>query len=157
MSRNINYHRKLNSFYITPSAIKNKISNRSLISQQASRPTTLLIHQIRPDTSDLCMTISKSNFSYHYAIGRGGFGKVWKVDMRKTKTLYALKEMLKLRVISKRSVHSVMNERKILETLKNPFIVNMHFAFQDRDTLYLVLDLMEGGDLRYHIGNKVFN
>ena len=33
----------------------------------------------------------------------------------------------------------------------------MHFAFQDRDTLYLVLDLMEGGDLRYHIGCKVFN
>jgi serine/threonine protein kinase len=33
----------------------------------------------------------------------------------------------------------------------------MHYAFQDRDTLYLVLDLMEGGDLRYHIGNKVFN
>jgi serine/threonine protein kinase len=33
----------------------------------------------------------------------------------------------------------------------------MHFAFQDRDTLYLVLDLMEGGDLRYHIGNRSFN
>jgi len=32
----------------------------------------------------------------------------------------------------------------------------MHFAFQDRDTLYLVLDLMEGADLRYHIGHRVF-
>jgi len=28
----------------------------------------------------------------------------------------------------------------------------MHCAFQDRDNLYLVIDLMEGGDLRYHIG-----
>ena len=27
-------------------------------------------------------------------------------------------------------------------------------AFQDRDNLYLVLDLMRGGDLRYHIGRK---
>jgi len=28
----------------------------------------------------------------------------------------------------------------------------MHYAFQDRDNLYLVIDLMAGGDLRYHIG-----
>ena len=27
----------------------------------------------------------------------------------------------------------------------------MHFAFQDRETLFLVLDLETGGDLRYHI------
>lgn len=28
----------------------------------------------------------------------------------------------------------------------------MHYAFEDRDNLYLVIDLMSGGDLRYHIG-----
>lgn len=27
----------------------------------------------------------------------------------------------------------------------------MQFAFQDRDNLYLVMDLLNGGDLRYHI------
>ena len=30
----------------------------------------------------------------------------------------------------------------------------MHYAFEDRDNLYLVIDLMSGGDLRYHIGKK---
>jgi serine/threonine protein kinase len=30
------------------------------------------------------------------------------------------------------------------------FLVNMHYAFQDRENLYLVIDLMNGGDLRYH-------
>ena len=30
----------------------------------------------------------------------------------------------------------------------------MRQAFQDRDALYLVLDLMPGGDLRYHICKK---
>lgn len=34
----------------------------------------------------------------------------------------------------------------------NRFLVNMRFAFEDRDNLYLVIDLMSGGDLRYHIG-----
>ena len=65
-----------------------------------------------------------------------------------------MKLMLKTRVVSKRSVNSVMNERKLLSQLKHPFIVNMNFAFQDRENLYLVLDIMPGGDLRYHIGRQ---
>ena len=27
----------------------------------------------------------------------------------------------------------------------------MHFAFQDKDNLYIVMDYLSGGDLRYHI------
>lgn len=33
----------------------------------------------------------------------------------------------------------------------------MHYAFQDRDTLYLVLDLLEGGDLRHHLSTRNFS
>jgi len=52
-------------------------------------------------------------------IGRGGFGKVWKVEKVKEKKLYAMKEMMKARVIQKRSVDSVKNEKKFLAHLKN--------------------------------------
>ncbi|CAG9320329.1 unnamed protein product [Blepharisma stoltei] len=97
-------------------------------------------------------TISKHYFNFLYPIGKGGFGRVWKVELKKVKRLFAMKAMSKLRIVSKRSVHSVMNERKILSVLRHPLIVNMQFAFQDRENLYLVMDLMPGGDLRYHIG-----
>ncbi len=30
----------------------------------------------------------------------------------------------------------------------------MHYAFEDTQNLYLVIDLMSGGDLRYHIGRN---
>lgn len=89
-----------------------------------------------------------------YVIGRGGFGKVWKVEMRRQKKLFAMKEMSKARIISKRSVNSVMNEKKFLAQLHHTFLVNMHYAFEDRDNLYLVIDLMSGGDLRYHLGRE---
>jgi serum/glucocorticoid-regulated kinase 2 len=68
-----------------------------------------------------------------------------------------MKEMAKSRVIAKRSVNSVMNERKLLTMLKHPLLINMHYAFQDKDNLYLVMDLMTGGDLRYQLGRlRVF-
>jgi len=63
---------------------------------------------------DTHQAISKTNFGFEYVIGRGGFGKVWKVELRKEKKLFAMKEMAKARIISKRSVNSVMNEKKFL-------------------------------------------
>jgi len=66
--------------------------------------------------------------------------------------------MSKSLIITKKSVHSVMNERELLCDVKNIFLVNMLHAFQDRENLYLVMDYMSGGDLRYHVGrNRRFN
>lgn len=48
--------------------------------------------------------VSKNNFNMNYAIGRGGFGKVWRVEGKKEKTQFAMKEMAKARIISKKSV-----------------------------------------------------
>jgi len=66
--------------------------------------------------------------------------------------------MSKTKIISKKSVNSVMNERKLLGQLNNSFIINVNYAFQDRERLFLVMDFLSGGDLRYHIGlNRRFN
>jgi len=34
---------------------------------------------------------SKKSFQYKYIIGKGGFGKVWKVEHNKTRNQYAMK------------------------------------------------------------------
>ena len=74
--------------------------------------------------------ISKAHFTQLYAIGRGGFGKVWRVDFKKEKgEQYAMKEMAKARIITKKSVDSVMRELKLLSLINSQFIVNVHFAF----------------------------
>ena len=47
-----------------------------------------------------------------------------------------------------------MSEKNILSRINHPFIVNMHFSFQDSDNLYLIMDYLSGGDLRYHLSHR---
>jgi len=109
---------------------------------------------LKTEVQEETAAISKMNFNFSHVVGKGGFGKVWKVELKKTKQIYAMKEMSKAKIITKRSVSSVMNEKQLLSTMKHPFLVNMIYAFQDRETLYLVMELMPGGDLRYHFGKQ---
>ena len=98
--------------------------------------------------------MGKNSFEVMYPVGKGGFGKVWKVKCKKSGKIYAMKEMQKAKIINKKSINSVMNERTLLADLNHPFLVNMKYAFQDRENLFLVMDYLNGGDLRYHIGCK---
>lgn len=100
---------------------------------------------------DPTIAISVNDFEAKYPIGRGGFGRVWKVIHKKSGQQFAMKEMRKDLIVSKRSVGSIMNERRLLGILKHPFLVNLHYAFQNLENLYLVVDLMEGGDFRYYL------
>lgn len=52
------------------------------------------------------------------------------------------------------SIPCVINERRLLAHLRHPFIINMHYAFQEKEHLYIVMDYKAGGDLRYHINKK---
>ena len=59
--------------------------------------------------------------------------------------------MSKVRIIDRHSEKSIKGERDLLSVLLHPFIVNMVCSFQDYENLYLVMDLLTGGDLRYHL------
>ena len=66
--------------------------------------------------------------------------------------------MSKVKIIDKKSEKSILDERDLLSKLKHPFIVNMLCAFQDYENLYLLMDLLTGGDLRYHYNsNHIFS
>ena len=116
---------------------------------KSSKPKKLYeIKKVVPQKEE---KLTKSSFEFINIIGRGGFGKVWKVYSRKYKKVFAMKEMSKTKIIDKKSENSVKSERDLLELMHHPFIINMHFSFQDSDNLYIAMDLLTGGDLRYQI------
>ena len=105
----------------------------------------------QPDKEEEKTELKRHHFKFHMIVGKGGFGKVWIVTYKTKKRYYALKEMSKTKIALKKSIQSVLNEKIILSQLTHEFIVNMKTAFQDRDHLYLVMDLLTGGDLRFHL------
>ncbi|KAI0784196.1 kinase-like protein [Abortiporus biennis] len=94
------------------------------------------------------------HFDLHRAVGKGAFGKVRVVEHKRSKKLYALKYIDKARCIKQKAVANIIQERRLLEEIDHPFVVNLRYAFQDDENCYFVLDLMLGGDLRFHLERR---
>ncbi|KAF9160102.1 hypothetical protein DFQ26_005874 [Actinomortierella ambigua] len=95
--------------------------------------------------------IELSHFHLLRSVGKGAFGKVRVVQHKKTKEIYALKYINKAKCIRMRAVENIIQERRLLEEVEFPLICNLRYAFQDDENLFMVLDLMLGGDLRFHL------
>ena len=97
---------------------------------------------------------SKHSFKMLFPIGKGGFGKVWKVSHKKSAIEYAMKEISKVKLYLKKSIPLINQELLTLKSIRNFFIANIHYAFQNEEYLYIVTDYFPGGDLRYHINSR---
>ena len=65
-----------------------------------------------------------------------------------TSKVYAIKMISKVHNLRESSVRNLMNEMKFMKRLiKSDFVVKLHYALQEERYLYLVMDLMTGGDL----------
>lgn len=78
------------------------------------------------------------------------------MKVRDPATLGAMPWILTRLVVRSESVRNIIRERRMLEHLNHPFLCNLRYSFQDIEYLYLVVDLMNGGDLRFHIQRKAF-
>ncbi|KAL3060245.1 hypothetical protein OYC64_014751 [Pagothenia borchgrevinki] len=93
-----------------------------------------------------------SDFDYLNVIGKGSFGKVLLARHRKDGGYYAVKVLQKQMIVKRNEQRHVMVERSVLlKGLQHPFLVGLHFSFQTLNTLYFVLDYVNGGELFYHL------
>ena len=65
-----------------------------------------------------------------------------------------MKEMSKVQIYVNESIDLILSERQILSQLNHPLISNLNYAFHDKEYLYLILDYLPGGDLRYYMKNN---
>ena len=69
--------------------------------------------------------------------------------------MYACKKLEKLQIKKHKDSSMVLREKEILEKLSKErdsnFVVNVAYAYETKEALCLILTLMTGGDLRFHI------
>ncbi|KAI8331733.1 kinase-like domain-containing protein [Chlamydoabsidia padenii] len=100
---------------------------------------------------DLNSEVDLTHFTLLRSVGKGAFGKVRVVQHKGTNQLYALKYINKAKCIKMHAVENIISERRLLESIEHPLIVNLRYAFQDDEHMFLALDIMAGGDARYHM------
>ncbi|TNN35266.1 G protein-coupled receptor kinase 6 [Liparis tanakae] len=97
--------------------------------------------------------ITKQLFRQYRLLGKGGFGEVWACQVRATGMMYACKKLEKTHVKKRRGENMALNEKQILEGLNSRFVVNLAYAYETKHALCMVLTMMSGGDLKFHIHN----
>ncbi|XP_055480076.1 G protein-coupled receptor kinase 4 isoform X3 [Psammomys obesus] len=97
--------------------------------------------------------VTKNTFRQYRVLGKGGFGEVCACQVRSTGKMYACKKLEKKRIKKRKSEALALNEKKILEKLHSRFVVSLAYSYETKDALCLVLTIMNGGDLKYHIYN----
>lgn len=100
-----------------------------------------------PATTSLNRSIRFKDLVKFRILGVGTFGKVWLVSHKRTGTPYALKMLNKREIIGHHQVEGVIREKNIMSSIDHPFVVNLVSTFQDERSLYMLIELVQGGEL----------
>mmetsp|Transcript_19760 Transcript_19760/g.36770 ORF Transcript_19760/g.36770 Transcript_19760/m.36770 type:complete len:822 (+) Transcript_19760:219-2684(+) len=93
--------------------------------------------------------IRVEDFDYMGALGQGGFGRVVHAKKKTTGQHLAMKIQLKTALLRhfRSDIAALESEKLVFASCHHPFIVNMEYSFQTDCHVFIVLDLVTGGDL----------
>ena len=94
----------------------------------------------------------------HVMLGTGTFGQVWLVSMEgisEKAGAYALKIQAKTELIQAHQAKGVVQEMSIMKQLNHPLLLRLVKTFQDDDMVYMLLGLVQGGELFNRIHSNV--
>jgi cGMP-dependent protein kinase len=91
-----------------------------------------------------------AKFKIKYVLGSGSFGTVTLAEYRDgspTPKAYALKSLSKAGIVETGQVRHIVDERKLLSSMHNRFILKLYGAYQTPHQLIMVTEVLECGDL----------
>jgi len=99
-------------------------------------------------------TTVQDDYHQFRVLGVGGFGAVHAAVKRDTGLLCAIKRMDKKLIKHKNRYKSCYTEIECLKEMASPYVCGMHYSFQTKEDVCLVLDLLHGGTLSYLLHQK---
>lgn len=96
-------------------------------------------------------TACLDDFDRIKTLGTGSFGRVMLVQNKKDSGYFAMKILDKQKVVKLKQVEHTLNEKKILQAVTFPFLVNLDYHFKDNSNLYMILEFVPGGEMFSHL------
>eukprot|EP00069_Balaena_mysticetus_P016857 bmy_10190T0 len=93
------------------------------------------------------LQLQRDDFEILKVIGRGAFGEVAVVRQRDSGQIFAMKMLHKWEMLKRAETACFREERDVLVKGDSRWVTALHYAFQDEEYLYLVMDYYAGGDL----------
>ena len=87
-------------------------------------------------------------------LGEGTFGRVELVYHQRTQTSWALKTQMKAQIVEAKQQKACMLEKKVMASLRHPFILRLEATYQDTHLLYMLLECVPGGELFQLLAQK---
>lgn len=84
-------------------------------------------------------------------IGEGAYGKVYQVEDKQTKKIYAMKVLKKAHLLKQRAIGCTITEKDILTKIRHPLIIKLYCTFQSSERVGFVMEYINGGQLFYHM------
>ena len=84
-------------------------------------------------------------------LGYGTYGRVFLARKKNNGKIYAIKVLDKRNIKRNKQSDLTKLERKILKTIKNPFLIRLYYAFQSKTKLFLVIEYCPGGELYFYL------
>lgn len=94
-------------------------------------------------------TAKLEDFHLQRTVGTGSFGRVM-IAQHGNQSL-ALKIMEKQTIVKLKQVEHTLSEKRILQAIKFPFLVNLVYSFKDNSYLYIALEFASGGEMFTHL------
>ena len=103
-------------------------------------------HMVNAD-NDIGEVVNFDSFELLEELGQGSFGVVYKARKKTSSEVFAMKCLSKAKLRKQRQLKYAISECKIMKILKHPFVLQMFYAFQTPQSLYLVIEYCPNGDL----------
>ena len=100
----------------------------------------------KEDNDDFDVGSSLSSFRVISELGRGSYGVVYKVQSLADSRDYVLKK-INIKHLKPKQQNLVLKEVLILKKVRHPNIIRYYNSFIEEDSLYIVMEFAEGGDL----------
>jgi polo-like kinase 4 len=97
---------------------------------------------------------SIKDYNVYEQLGQGGFAQVYRAQVKESSKEVAIKMIDKKTMKASRMTQRVEHEVKIHYQLKHPSILELFTFFEDKNYVYLVLELCHNGEMQRYLKNR---